>query len=68
MVTAGSEASGYVESLSDLPLEYERDYGTATGYAEIPDIFDDPVVLGPRGANGSLSTEEFGYLLFIDGN
>ena len=60
MVALGLEASGYVVSLSDLPLEYERDYGTARGDCEISNIFDNPIVFGPVGVNGSLSAEQFG--------
>ena len=63
MVTLGFEASGYIESLSDLPLEYERSYGTAKRALEIPDIFDNVVVSGSISINGSLRTERFGDLI-----
>ena len=56
MNTPHNEASGYVASLSDLPLEYERDYGTAKRDVEITNVVDNPVIFGPRRVNSG-----FGY-------
>ena len=58
MTIAGFELSGYAESQSGLPIEYERDYGTARGNAEVPDIFDNPVVFSPLRRDGLLAPEE----------
>ena len=60
MVTTFVQASGYVASLSDLPLEYERDYGTARRDGEIPNIFDNPVIFSPRRIDSGLGTEQLG--------
>ena len=60
------EASGYVKPLSGLPLEYERDYGTARRNTEVPDIFDNPVIFSPRSIDSRLRTEELGYFILSD--
>ena len=56
------EPHGYVESLSNLPIEYERMYGSAIGNGKALDIMDDSFVLGPRGIDGLLNTEQVGDL------
>ena len=58
MVMGIYEASGYVEPQSDLPLEYERDYGTARRNVEVPDIFDNPLLFSPQSIYSPLSTEK----------
>ena len=58
MVMGSNELSGYVESQSGLPLEYERDYGTARRDVEVPDIFNNPVVFSPSRRDGLLASEE----------
>ena len=61
-----TEMFGYAEPLSGLPIEYERDYGTAWGYTEIPDIFDHPVVFSPGTIDSFLSSEEFSDGLIVN--
>jgi len=55
-----AEATGFVEPLSDLPIECERDYGTARGYFEFPDFFCNSVVPGPNRTYRFLCPEQFG--------
>ena len=66
MAVRGLCASGYVGSLSDLPLEYERNYGTARRDGEVLDIFDNPVVFSPWSIDSGLSSKQIGDLGLID--
>ena len=68
MTTINFEPSGYVEPQSGLPFEYERDYGTARRNAEVPDIFDHPVVFCPSRIDSPLGSEQLSdFVIFETG-
>ena len=59
----GIYANSEQATLDALALEYQRDYGTATGYLDITYLVNNPFVNSPLSIHGLSLQEKSGNLL-----